>query len=1074
MINPIDHVINIDLANKINMNKSIVIKKNDTDSHKFVINIFNNSLTYDLTGTTSRIYFQKADDTKVFLDCTLDDVLTGKISRLLTTQALSYAGPVASEITIYGDAGEILTSVTFNFTVNENVRDDLAIESTSEFTALTNALNAVNDAVLSIPTVEALNVDLQNNIVTGDALDTTLKADISTGNILDAELKGDITTGDITDAALKGDITTGNALDVALKSDITIGNVLKTDLDNDIAIGGAIQEQEVIRLANEVSRVTTESARVTSEGNRVTAESARVTSEGSRVTAEGTRATAEGTRLTNETIRQNNNTAFKLLEVYDNAHSYIPLNKVTYAGSTYQNIVACIGVLPTDITKWILIAQAGTGSLVVSSATNGNIKIDGTETKVYDDASVVASLADIVQQTHYINTTDNPQTIYNAGAIGDKFVFVKGEHIHNPINNGAILYANKKSTIEIALGAVLKVADNSTTFNITAEIIKNFSNVVITLDDLTVGGTYDNTIASVYGIQIDSVGGVDTFKWTRFWNGGFTTWQAINVPITGGVQVLEKGITIQFGAVTGHNLDSLWMPCYGVNPFYGIRVGMGLQEAYIDSVTISGKGTIDLNMANQFAHNEYTKTLPSCILVNGRVSNIKAEEITMINGARPIQMYGEHTGIYNLDGTTTGGTTYDVDGIIVKNTKINSCSVGHIFGFPEHRGKVKNLSFYGNSSMNTGVLVELNHGLESYNIYGNVYNMVSARQMFTCWRHSKNGTIHDNIMMGDTTGLIALVTFASPTTWEKPEGCQEYNNLNIESFVNGQKSIAFGDITNRAIANCSNVIGGLSNVVNSEYSSIFGGLSNVIQALTEYSVILGGRSNIVNGVYSAIVGGNSNNVNSRGGNIISGERNSVSGNYSNVSGGTDNIVSGFYSNISGGIFNIVSGDKALASGQSNNVSKNYARVHGKEGSTDWVAEDVLASGKFTVAGDAKSSKLTCKGRSTTSTYIPITTNLTDLIIPLHTTVAYKINCVAMNEDDTQQGMWVAQGLITRSAGDVVVKGNTVTKVYADSATWDFLAGAYTPTQSLQLKAKGDVSQNVRWVATVDLTVVKTQ
>lgn len=38
----------------------------------------------------------------------------------------------------------------------------------------------------------------------------------------------------------------------------------------------------------------------------------------------------------------------------------------------------------------------------------------------------------------------------------------------------------------------------------------------------------------------------------------------------------------------------------------------------------------------------------------------------------------------------------------------------------------------------------------------------------------------------------------------------------------------------------------------------------------------------------------------------------------------------------------------------------------------------------------------------------------------------------------------------------------------------FLAGAYTPTQSLQLKAKGDVSQNVRWVATVDLTVVKTQ
>ena len=398
MINTIDHIINIDLANKINMNQSINIKQNDTNSHKFIINIFNNSVVYDLTGTTARIYFKKPDGTKVFLDCVIDSVLNNKISSLLTNQVLTSSGQVDSEITIYGTASEILTSVTFNFTVSEVIRDDMAIESTSEFTALTNALNAVDDVVLSFPTAEALNVDLQNNIVTGDALDITLKDDISTGNILDAELKGDITTGDITDAALKGDITTGDALDITLKDDIAIGNVLETELDNAIAAGGAIQAQEVIRLANEVSRVTTESARVTSEGNRVTAESARVTSEGSRVTAEGTRATAEGTRLTNETIRQNNNTAFKLLEVYDNAHSYIPLNKVTYAGSTYQNIVACIGVLPTDITKWILIAQAGTGSLVVSSATNGNIKIDGTETKVYDDASVVASLADNVTQ----------------------------------------------------------------------------------------------------------------------------------------------------------------------------------------------------------------------------------------------------------------------------------------------------------------------------------------------------------------------------------------------------------------------------------------------------------------------------------------------------------------------------------------------------------------------------------------------------------------------------------------------------------------------------------------------------
>lgn len=144
MINTINHNLNIDLANKINMNQSISIKKNDTNSHKFIINIFSNSLGYDLTGTTARIYFEKLDNTKVFLNCTLDDAINGKMSSLLTTQCLSCVGLVACEITIYGTSGEILTSVTFNFDVEDIIRDDTSIQSTSEFTALTNALLTVN------------------------------------------------------------------------------------------------------------------------------------------------------------------------------------------------------------------------------------------------------------------------------------------------------------------------------------------------------------------------------------------------------------------------------------------------------------------------------------------------------------------------------------------------------------------------------------------------------------------------------------------------------------------------------------------------------------------------------------------------------------------------------------------------------------------------------------------------------------------------------------------------------------------------------------------------------------------
>ena len=145
MINIINHTLNMDLANKINMNSPINIKQNDTNSHKFVINLFNNSVSHDLTGTTSRIYFKKSDGTKVFLSCVLDGSVNNKLSVLLTTQVLTAIGSVACEITIYGTSGEIQTSFTFNFNVLENIRDDEAIESVSEFTALTDALAVVTD-----------------------------------------------------------------------------------------------------------------------------------------------------------------------------------------------------------------------------------------------------------------------------------------------------------------------------------------------------------------------------------------------------------------------------------------------------------------------------------------------------------------------------------------------------------------------------------------------------------------------------------------------------------------------------------------------------------------------------------------------------------------------------------------------------------------------------------------------------------------------------------------------------------------------------------------------------------------
>ena len=51
--------------------------------------------------------------------------------------------------------------------------------------------------------------------------------------------------------------------------------------------------------------------------------------------------------------------ALAVWEDYDPDADYIPMNKVTYQGSCYINLVACKGVLPTNQPNWLKIASKG-------------------------------------------------------------------------------------------------------------------------------------------------------------------------------------------------------------------------------------------------------------------------------------------------------------------------------------------------------------------------------------------------------------------------------------------------------------------------------------------------------------------------------------------------------------------------------------------------------------------------------------------------------------------------------------------------------------------------------------------
>lgn len=83
-----------------------------------------------------------------------------------------------------------------------------------------------------------------------------------------------------------------------------------------------------------------------------------------------------------------------------------------------------------------------------------------------------------------------------------------------------------------------------------------------TLDDLTSnqGGGYTggDDARNRYRIQIFSIGATDTFRWS---DDDGTTWNdnaGLGYMITGASQALNNGVTITFGAITGHSLNDEW------------------------------------------------------------------------------------------------------------------------------------------------------------------------------------------------------------------------------------------------------------------------------------------------------------------------------------------------------------------------------------------------------------------------------------------------------------------------------------------------------------------------------------
>lgn len=244
----VEHRLRLDLLRGGNQGY-IRVKRGENGARRLAIALYMHSVPYMAdAGTTAVFRAIKPDNTKLFNSATITDNV---VTVGLTTQTVAALGTVRCELSIYGTNNELLYSPQFDIIVEDYLYSDTAIESTDEYTDLTEAISKVNNIV----STEAARVAAENQRVANETA------------------RGKAETKRETAETARAEAETARAT------------------------------AETERASAETTRASAESARVSNENIRKQAEKQRVSSETQRDTAETARSNAESSRRSAETAR---------------------------------------------------------------------------------------------------------------------------------------------------------------------------------------------------------------------------------------------------------------------------------------------------------------------------------------------------------------------------------------------------------------------------------------------------------------------------------------------------------------------------------------------------------------------------------------------------------------------------------------------------------------------------------------------------------------------------------------------------------------------------------------------------
>ena len=138
-------------------------KQGDKGTRFVRVSLTNNGAEFEMpSGVTVIANIQKPDRKFCFNECTLEE---NKVLVPLTNQALAVAGTAECDIEIRDGGGNlILSSQAFTIEIEKSMRDESAIESSNEFTAL----EKINAAEAARVKAEAARVEAEKKRVTAE------------------------------------------------------------------------------------------------------------------------------------------------------------------------------------------------------------------------------------------------------------------------------------------------------------------------------------------------------------------------------------------------------------------------------------------------------------------------------------------------------------------------------------------------------------------------------------------------------------------------------------------------------------------------------------------------------------------------------------------------------------------------------------------------------------------------------------------------------------------------------------------------------------------------------------------